>query len=80
MTHANRGWICECGKRVFGNGGKSSHQRSCRVWAEHQLPHVERMLAHYVPGGDLAHVSIAAEFRAKYEAQRDALRARLGLS
>jgi hypothetical protein len=29
MTHANRSYICTCGKTVSGNGGKSSHRKAC---------------------------------------------------
>ena len=32
--HARNPWTCVCGRTVYGNGGKSSHQRACRPWAE----------------------------------------------
>jgi hypothetical protein len=28
MTHANHSWTCPCGRKVYGNGGRSSHQRA----------------------------------------------------
>ena len=77
QTHANHSWECDCGKRVWGNGGKSSHQRACPVWAEAELARTERMVAYYLPGGELADISTAAELAAKYAAKRDELRERL---
>src|SRR5580692_7610511 len=38
-------WTCVCGRTVHGNGGQSSHKRSCRPWAEHLLAANERLLA-----------------------------------
>ena len=78
QTHANHSWTCDCGKRVWGNGGKSSHQRACRTWAEAELGRTEYMLAYYQPGGEMAHFTTAPELAAKYAAKRDELRERLG--
>jgi hypothetical protein len=32
--HASRSEQCECGRTVYGNGGKVSHYRRCRVYLE----------------------------------------------
>lgn len=32
MTHALRSHTCRCGRVVFGNGGWSSHKRSCDIF------------------------------------------------
>lgn len=32
MGHARHTWTCVCGKKVRGNGGKSSHQRACHKY------------------------------------------------
>jgi hypothetical protein len=45
MTHARRSWTCPCGKVCWGNGGKSSHQRACDVWAKAELARLERLTA-----------------------------------
>jgi hypothetical protein len=70
MTHAQRGWTCYCGRRVFGNGGKSSHKRACLVYAEHWLPRLEELLAE----------NEMPATRHQLEAERDQLRERLGLA
>lgn len=31
-VHSRRAWDCPCGRRVYGNGGKTSHRRACKVW------------------------------------------------
>ena len=72
MTHANHSWTCQCGRTVWGNGGKSSHQRACRVWGEYWLGRLNEMLAW---SGDR---EITGDFRYRLAAERDELRARLG--
>lgn len=72
MTHARHTWTCPCGRTVRGNGGKSSHQRACRVWMEHHLGSLNEMLAW---AGDR---EITGDFRYRLAAERDELRARLG--
>ncbi len=42
--HAQRSWTCPCGRTVFGNGGKGSHQRACRVFKESRVVSMERTL------------------------------------
>jgi hypothetical protein len=69
MTHAQRGWTCPCGRKVWGNGGKASHKRACRTWAEHWLPRLENLLAE----------NEMPETRHRLEAERDELRKRLGI-
>lgn len=34
MTHATHSQVCDCGRRVFGNGGWSSHARACLVYRQ----------------------------------------------
>lgn len=70
MTHAQRSWTCPCGRKVWGNGGKSSHQRACSIWAEDHLARLKRLLA------DEALTYTAT--RGRWEAERDQLRERLG--
>lgn len=43
--HASRSWTCVCGRTVLGNGGKSSHQRACRIWKEAALVRLENRIA-----------------------------------
>lgn len=71
MTHANRSWTCDCGRKVWGNGGKSSHQRACRTWAEAQVARLDRLLADYM---DVPHLT---EGMRRWAAERDQLRWRL---
>jgi hypothetical protein len=80
MTHANHTWTCPCGRTVRGNGGKSSHQRACTVWAAEALRIAEMMLDHWSYPNHRASYSVAADKRAQYAAERDQLRERLGLS
>ena len=70
MTHANHCWICPCGREVWGNGGKSSHQRACRIWAEQHLAGLERLLADTT-------LNIQTDTIRRWEAERDQLRERL---
>lgn len=49
-THARRSWTCACGKEVFGNGGRSSHQRACLVYMGEMLAFHERILAELIGG------------------------------
>ena len=42
--HAQRSWTCPCGRTVFGNGGKGSHQRACRIFKESRVVSMERTL------------------------------------
>jgi hypothetical protein len=80
MTHAQHGWTCPCGRKVWGNGGKSSHRRACKTWAEEALRMAEKMLAYWSdPANQSSGTAIGAELRKKYTAERDALRERLGL-
>lgn len=74
-------WTCVCGKTVRGNGGQSSHKRSCRPWAEHQLAAAERVLQGLADGtwGQRLTARIREMFRAQNEAARRSLRKRLGL-
>jgi hypothetical protein len=72
MTHANRSWTCPCGRTVWGNGGKSSHQRACRIWAEHHLASLNDLL------GRTGDREITGDFRYRLAAERDGLRVRLG--
>jgi hypothetical protein len=72
MTHARRSWTCDCGRKVWGNGGKSSHQRACTVWAEAELARLDGMLSRT---GDR---EITGDFRYRVAVKRDELRARLG--
>jgi hypothetical protein len=44
-VHADRSWECSCGKRVWGNGGKSSHQRSCVLYQQRTLDFFRGQLA-----------------------------------
>jgi hypothetical protein len=44
-VHADRSWECSCGKKVWGNGGKSSHQRSCETYQQRTLDFLRRQLA-----------------------------------
>jgi hypothetical protein len=30
--HSTRSYTCPCGKECWGNGGWSSHKRSCLTW------------------------------------------------
>jgi hypothetical protein len=79
MTHARHSWTCPCGRKVWGNGGKASHQRACKTWAREALQVAERMLAYWSdPANPSSDTSFGAERRAKYAAERDALRKRLG--
>ena len=71
MTHAQRSWTCPCGRKVWGNGGKSSHQRACAVWAESNLAMLERILA-MIDAGEMSSIN-----RWKYEQERDEMRGRL---
>jgi hypothetical protein len=71
MVHATRVWTCNCGRRVAGNGGRSSHQRACDVWAEHEVRRLERFLA-IIEGR-----TFVSETQAKAIAKRDRLRERL---
>lgn len=32
--HADKTFICVCGKRCRGNGGWSNHKRACAAWNE----------------------------------------------
>jgi hypothetical protein len=70
-VHATRSWDCPCGRTVWGNGGKSAHQRACRTWLEYWLASVNEMLART---GDNA---LPAELRPRWEAYRDETRFRL---
>jgi hypothetical protein len=78
-------WTCVCGRTVHGNGGQSSHKRSCRPWAEHLLAENERLLARVDSGeyftGYKRRMSDAARhaFRASIIRAIDRLRERLGL-
>lgn len=71
MTHATRLWTCDCGRTVAGNGGKSSHQRACNVWAEHEVRRMERFLA------SIKGRTFVTETQAKAEEKRDQLRRQL---
>jgi hypothetical protein len=77
MTHAGHTWTCPCGRTVRGNGGKSSHQRSCQVWAAEALRVAEAMLAHWSEPNARAAYSSAAWIRRRYAAERDQLQERL---
>ena len=78
MTHAKYTWTCPCGMRVRGNGGRSSHQRACLVYAREALEVAEKMLAYWsAPNTKAYHYSIAADKRSEYAAERDQLRERL---
>ncbi len=48
--HAQRSWTCPCGRIVFGNGGKGSHQRACRIFKESRVVSMERTLARMKDG------------------------------
>ena len=48
--HAQRSWTCPCGRTVFGNGGKGSHQRACRIFKETRVVSMERTLARMKDG------------------------------
>ena len=71
MVHATRTWTCDCGRKVAGNGGKSSHQRACDVWAEREVRRMERFLA------SIAGRTFVTETQDEAERQRDRLRERL---
>jgi hypothetical protein len=71
MVHATHPWTCECGRTVMGNGGKSGHQRACRVWLEHWLGSLEKMLAREGEG------ALPSSVRWRWETDRDETRARL---
>lgn len=77
MTHANRSWTCVCGRKVWGNGGKSSHQRACRQWAEDTLARIVKGLAEMdADGSGQRYPGI----RARLAEERDQLREWLGLA
>lgn len=44
-VHADRSWECLCGKRVWGNGGKSSHQRACETYQRSRIAFIRQRLA-----------------------------------
>lgn len=71
MTHANHSWTCDCGRTVRGNGGKSSHQRSCRTWAEAEVERIDRFLSAIEGRG------FTTDTEARERAKRDELRERL---
>jgi hypothetical protein len=71
MAHARHQWTCPCGRVCRGNGGKSSHQRACLVWAAEALRIAENMLA-YAREHNLGY-----SIEAKWETERAALLARL---
>ncbi len=52
MAHAKHGWTCSCGKKVWGNGGRSSHQRACLVYMREMLAFHERMVNENIENGD----------------------------
>ena len=55
----------------MGNGGKSGHQRACRVWLEYWLASLEKMLARTGEG------ELSPRVRWRWEADRDETRSRL---
>ena len=71
MTHARRSWTCDCGRVVWGNGGKSSHQRACRTWAEAELVRLNRLLANYMDE------PVLTDAMRRWSVERDLLRERL---
>lgn len=43
--HAERSWICDCGRILNGNGGISSHRRACPTWKRRLLERLRRAVA-----------------------------------
>ena len=74
MVHAGRSWTCPCGRVCWGNGGKSSHQRSCRAAKESALE-TERSLIVTLRG--MANTSVTREAIARHEANAERLEADL---
>lgn len=81
MTHARRGWTCACGRTVWGNGGKSSHQRACRTHKEVTLASLEESLDEMASGawGRTLSADTMATFQRRYEREAAQLRVELGL-
>jgi hypothetical protein len=48
-------WTCPCGKTVHGNGGRSSHQRTCAVYHRVQRDSWARNLADFKVEGRPGH-------------------------
>lgn len=81
-VHAGRGWTCPCGRTVFGNGGKSSHQRACRTFKADRLAALDRTLARIEAGewgGSLSQRTVD-NFRHQYALQAARLREELGVA
>lgn len=61
MTHARRAYTCAgCGRVVYGNGGRSSHQRSCEDYKIVHLASLEKLIHYYdheAPRGEARRIS-----------------------
>ena len=71
-VHANRSWQCPgCTRTVFGNGGKSSHQRACRAYKEYRFERVSITLTQIDAGewGKRMTPATRANFREQYDAE-----------